>query len=89
MARNRYQRVSVFLSGKKNDKRIGRYREDVIGLDGTVGRVRRDVILGTKLEFPTKRLAQRRLDAVLARINGLDYRASRVATFDEFLERWK
>jgi hypothetical protein len=37
MARNRYQRVSVFLSGKKNDKRIGRYREDVIGLDGTVG----------------------------------------------------
>jgi integrase len=89
MARKRYQRGSVFLSGKKNDKWIGRYREDVIGLDGTVRRVRRDVILGTKREFPTKRLAQRRLDALLARINGLDYRASHVATFDEFLERWK
>ncbi len=89
MARKRYQRGSVFLSGKKNDKWIGRYREDVIGLDGTVRRVRRDVILGTKREFPTKRLAQRRLDTVLARINGLDYRASRVATFDEFLGRWK
>lgn len=36
-----------------------------------------------------KRLAQRRLDAILARINGLDYRAARVATFEEFLERWK
>jgi integrase len=89
MARKRYQRGSVFLSGKKNDKWIGRYREDVIGPDGKVWRVRRDMILGTKREFPTKRLAQRRLDAVLARINGLDYRASRVATFDEFLERWK
>jgi hypothetical protein len=89
MARKRYQRGSVFLSGKKNDKWIGRYRKDVIGLDGTVRRVRRDVVLGTKREFPTKRLAQRRLDAVLARINGLDYRACRVATFDEFLERWR
>jgi hypothetical protein len=54
-----------------------------------VRRLRRDTILGSKRELPTKRLAQRRLDAVLARINGLDYRATRVATFDEFLERWK
>jgi integrase len=89
MARKRYQRGSVFLTGKQNDKWIGRYREHVIGPDGTVRRVRRDTILGTKREFPTKRLAQRRLDAVLARINGLDYRATRVATFDEFLERWE
>jgi integrase len=89
MARKRYQKGSVFLTGKKKDKWIGRYREDVIGPDGTVRRVRRDAILGTKREFPTKRLAQRRLDAVLARINGLDYRATRVATFEEFLERWE
>jgi integrase len=89
MARKRYQKGSVFLTGKQKDKWIGRYREDVIGPDGAVRRVRRDTILGTKREFPTKRLAQRRLDVVLARINGLDYRASRVATFEEFLERWK
>jgi integrase len=89
MARKRYQRGSVFLVGKNLDKWVGRYREDVIGVDGIVRRLRRDVILGSKREFPTKRLAQRRLDAILARINGLDYRATRVATFDEFLERWK
>ena len=89
MARKRYQKGSVFLTGKQKDKWIGRYREDVIGPDGTVRRVRRDAILGTKREFLTKRLAQRRLDVLLARINGLDYRATRVATFDEFLERWK
>ena len=89
MARKRYQKGSVFLSGKNNDKWIGRYREDVIGMDGKTRRLRRDSILGTKRELPTKRLAQRRLDAILARINGLDYRATRVATFEEFLERWK
>jgi len=89
MARKRYQKGSVFLSGKNNDKWIGRYREDVIGMDGKTRRLRRDSILGTKRELPTKRLVQRRLDAILARINGLDYRATRVATFEEFLERWK
>jgi len=37
----------------------------------------------------TKPLAERRMEVVLARINGLDYRPGRVATFGEFLERWK
>ena len=37
----------------------------------------------------TKPLAERRMEVVLARINGLDYRPGRVATFAEFLERWK
>src|SRR5258708_31213561 len=37
----------------------------------------------------TKRLAESRMEVVLARINGLDYRPGRVATFGEFLERWK
>ena len=34
-------------------------------------------------------LAERRMEAVLARINGFDYRPGRVGTFEEFLERWK
>jgi hypothetical protein len=63
MARKRYQKGQVFLSGKNKDKWIGRYREDVIGMDGITRRLRRDGILGTKRELPTKRLAQRRLDA--------------------------
>ena len=34
-------------------------------------------------------LAERRMEIALAKINGLDYRPGRVATFEEFLERWK
>jgi integrase len=89
MARKRYQQGSVYLVGKSKDKWVGRYREDVIEIDGNARRVRREVILGSKRDLPTKRLAQRRMDSVLSRINGLDYRPGRVATFEEFVERWK
>ena len=89
VARKRYQHGRVFLKGKKKEKWVGRYREDVVEMDGNTRRVRRSVILGTKREFPTKRLAERRLDAILARINCLDYRPGRAATFGEFIERWK
>jgi integrase len=85
MARRRYQRGHVYLDG---DKWKGRYREDVIAAEGTE-RIRREVILGTKRELPTKHLAERRMEVFLAKINGLDYRPGRVATFSEFLERWK
>jgi len=85
MARKRFQRGYVYLDG---DKWKGRYREDVITATGTQ-RVRREVILGTRSEVSTKRLAERRMEVVLGRINGLDYRPGRVATFAEFLERWK
>lgn len=89
MARKRYQHGRVFLKGKKKEKWVGRYREDVVEITGTTKRVRRSVILGTKRELPTKRLAERRLAAILARINCLDYRPGRAATFGEFIERWK
>src|SRR6266436_8092389 len=84
MARKRYQKGFVYLDG---DKWKGRYREDLIIGEGTK-RVRREVILGCKREM-TKPLAERRMEVILARINGLDYRPGRVATFAEFLERWK
>jgi integrase len=67
----------------------GRYRDDVISPDGKTARVRRNVPLGSKRDLPTKRLAERRMDVILARINGLDYRATRISTFEEFVERWK
>jgi len=89
VARKRYQHGRVFLKGKKKEKWVGRYREDVVEMHGNTRRVRRSVILGTKRELPTKRLAERRLDAILARINCLDYRPGRAATFGEFIERWK
>src|SRR5271156_5602539 len=82
MARKRYQKSYVYQDG---DKWKGRYREDVISAQGTK-RVRREVILGSRREM-TKHLAERRMEIVLARINGFDYRPGRVATFGEFLER--
>jgi integrase len=84
MARKRYQQGYVYLDGEQWK---GRYREDVITAQGTK-RIRREVILGCKRQM-TKPLAERRMEIVLARINGLDYRPGRVATFGEFLERWK
>jgi integrase len=84
MARKRYQKGHVYLDGE-NWK--GRYREDVISTDG-VKRVRREIILGPRREL-TKHLAERRMEVALARINGFDYRPGRVATFGEFLEKWK
>ena len=84
MARKRYQKGFVYLDG---DKWKGRYREDLITGEGTK-RIRREVILGCKREM-TKRLAERRMEVVLAGINGLDYRPGRVATFAEFIEGWK
>src|SRR6202521_4540693 len=89
VARKRYQHGRVFLKGKKKEKWVGRYREDVVEITGTTKRIRRSVILGTKRELPTKRLAERGLAAILARINCLDYRPGRAATFGEFIERWK
>jgi integrase len=85
MARKRYQRGHVYLDGAQWK---GRYREDVLTLQG-VQRIRREIILGSKRELPTKRLAERRMEVALARINGHDYRPGRVATFEEFIERWK
>jgi integrase len=85
MARKRFQRGHVYLDG---DKWKGRYREDVITSTGTQ-RVRREVILGTRSEVPTKLLAERRMEVVLARVNGFDYQPGRVASFGEFVERWK
>jgi integrase len=67
----------------------GRYREDVIGANGEVQRVQRNVLLGSKKEYPTKRLAERALDRLLFRINDPGYRPSRTATVEEFAESWK
>jgi integrase len=86
MARRRYQKGSVILRGSNW---YGRYRESVIGPDGREIRIRRSVILGSKKEFPTKRLAERRLEVFIAPVNSISYRPGRVATLEEFAERWR
>jgi integrase len=89
MARRRYQKGRVILRGKAHPVWVGRWREDVIEADGTIKRVERSEILGTKRELPTKCLATRRLELELARINSPTYRARRTATLAEFSEKWE
>lgn len=86
MARQRYQRGSVKLRGQVW---YGKYREDLIEQDGTVKRIRRNARLGAKKEYPTKRLAERRLEQILSTINSPGYRPGRMATVAEFAERWR
>src|SRR2546430_13335667 len=63
MARKRYQKGQLWL---EQDGWHGRWREDVI-VNGVRRRPRRHGIIGTLKDCPTKRLAQRALDAHIAR----------------------
>ena len=86
MARRRYQKGSLRLRGKVWTLR---WREDVVLADGTAKREQRTTVLGTLQEFPTRRLAEREVASFLARVNRLDYRPMKRATFAEFVEGWK
>ena len=86
MARRRYQKGSLLRRGKGW---YLRWREDVVLADGTIGRVHKRTLLGAVEEFSTKRLAEREATSFLARVNRLDYRPVKRATFREFAENWK
>ncbi len=89
MARRRYQKGRLFLRGKRTPVWVGRWREDIITADGSVKRIEKSTVLGSKAELPTRRLAARKLELLLARINAPSYRPGRVATLAEFGERWQ
>src|SRR5690348_3919172 len=89
LARRRYQMGSLFIRGKRVREWVLRWREDVMGSDGAIDRVRKAAVLGTLSELPTRKLARRMADTMLARVNSTSYRASRVATLTDFSERWK
>src|ERR1700722_10192671 len=82
MPRRRFQQGGLFLRGKDPQKWIGRLREDVVRLDGSVHRVRKSIVLGIKSkdDLPTEKLARRKLDLYLRRVNAEDYRPSRIST---------
>jgi hypothetical protein len=46
-------------------------------------------VLGTKKELPTQRLAARKLDEILSRINDYAYQPTRISTVAEFATRWR
>jgi len=62
---------------------------DVIDLNGHVRRKQVTVTLGRKREIPTKPLAKRRMEIILARINSPEYQPGRFAKMDEFAALWK
>ena len=47
------------------------------------------MVLGTVAELKTKRIAQRLLDPILARINSFDYRPSKFVTLEKFADTWE
>jgi integrase len=79
----------VFLRGKRELVWVGRWREDVIAPGGKIQRVRKNEVLGTKRDFPTKKLALRELADRIAPVNSTSYRATRTATFAEFAKLWQ
>jgi integrase len=89
MARRRYQTGHVFIRGVRERVWVGRWREDEVQTDGSIRRIEKSQVLGPERELKTKRLAQRRLDLILARINASEYRPGRAAILEEFSERWK
>ena len=89
LARRRYQRGQLILRGKRQQVWVGRWLEDEILPTGEIVRKHRSEVLGTKRELPTKRLAQRELDARVSVVNSPTYRARPTATFRELAERWQ
>lgn len=86
LARKRFQRGHVFLVG---GTWFGKYREDVIEAAGFTRRKQVTVTLGSKKDIPTKALAKRRMELILARINSTDYRPGRFAKMEEFAAIWQ
>lgn len=89
LARRRYQSGTLRLEGKRRKVWTLRWREDMILADGSTRRIGRKSVIGSTAEFPTQKLARRRADLILSRINRPDYRPGKVTTFAEFVERWK
>lgn len=85
MARKRYQRGQLWLEG---EIWFGRWREDVL-IDGARKRVRVQKEIGTRREYPTKRLAQRELDRQIEHVNDLSYRPRPTARFADFARKWE
>jgi len=89
MARRRFQHGSVFKRGKREVVWVARWREDVMDQRGTVKRIRKNEILGTIKQYPTKKLALRALEEKVAPVNSPLYRPLRSETFRRFVEFWK
>jgi integrase len=87
---SRLQYGTVSKRGKKSKVWIGRWREEVSGLDGSIRMVRRSVILGAVEEILSKRDAERELWERLKLLNVGKEGSSGPMTLRRFAEEiWK
>jgi integrase len=86
MVRRRFQRGSLFKRGKREKVWVARWWEDVINADGTMGRMRRSIVIGTVAEFITRRLAMRALSERLRSLNSGSQRPQAMRTLKEFVQ---
>lgn len=87
MVRRRYQRGSLFKRGKREKVWVARWWEDVINADGTMGRVRRSIVIGTVAEFTTRRLAMHALSDRLRLLNSGRQRPQPMRTLKDFVQK--
>jgi integrase len=89
MTRHRFQQGTVFKRGTRRKQWIGRWRESVIGEDGTRCQVQRSAVLGPVAELSKAqavRLLQERVPKLLARHQPVAVRMS----FRQFVDQyWK
>lgn len=84
MSRRRFQSGSLFKRGRRHKVWVGRWWEDTLKPDGTIGRIRRAEVLGSVTEIPTRRQAQVLLEQRLRAINQGTFRPQSQITFNEF-----
>jgi integrase len=90
VARRRFQSGWLFKSGKRRKVWVGRWREDALLPDGTIGEIHRSAVLGLVADIPTRREAQLLLDAKLLPVNQGTARPEAFVVFGTFVEQqWK
>ncbi|MGA7363622.1 MAG: tyrosine-type recombinase/integrase [Candidatus Sulfotelmatobacter sp.] len=89
LMRRRHQRGTLLERGKREKVWVGRWLEDEIDGAGELHRRRVSLVLGTKKELPTRKLAARALEQKLAAVNSCAYAPKNVITFQELTEKWR
>ena len=87
MTRRRYQRGSLCQRGKRQRVWVARYWQDVIKPDGTLGRMRKSIVLGTVSEIRTRRQAMQVLSERLGPINKGTYKPQSAQKLSEFVKK--
>jgi integrase len=89
MARIRqFQQGLLFKRGTRRKVWVARWWEDVIGLNGQIGRIRRSEVLATVADYPSRRDAQQLLTERLQSLNSSDRPQSSCTLRDFVQERW-